>query len=63
MRKALLAISLSLLTAVALAAQGRVTTEKLLKPTPDSWPTFNGDYTGRRFSPLKKITKPREKLI
>ena len=21
----------------------------------DSWPTYNGDYTGRRFSPLTKI--------
>ncbi|MGO4212800.1 hypothetical protein AB4043_18495 [Terriglobus sp. YAF25] len=22
----------------------------LLNPTPDSWPTYNGDYSGRRFS-------------
>jgi alcohol dehydrogenase (cytochrome c) len=59
----------SSLLAVALAAaalvipasspvltQARVTAEKLLKPGPDSWPTFNGDYTGRRFSALTKIT-------
>jgi alcohol dehydrogenase (cytochrome c) len=55
-RKSLVAISLSFITAVALSAQGRVTIEKLLKPSPDSWPTFNGDYTGRRFSTLTKIT-------
>ena len=22
---------------------------------PTSWPTYNGDYSGRRFSPLDKI--------
>jgi alcohol dehydrogenase (cytochrome c) len=55
-RKTLLALALPLLTAIAIAAQGRVTTEKLLKPSPDSWPTFNGDYTGRRFSGLTRIT-------
>ena len=27
----------------------------LTKPKPDSWPTFNGDYSGRRYSPLKQI--------
>jgi alcohol dehydrogenase (cytochrome c) len=27
----------------------------LLKPKPDSWPTYNGDYSGRRFSPLTDI--------
>ena len=25
------------------------------KPKADSWPTFNGDYSGRRYSPLKQI--------
>jgi alcohol dehydrogenase (cytochrome c) len=28
---------------------------KLLNPGTDSWPSYNGDYTGRRFSPLKQI--------
>ena len=27
----------------------------LLKPPTDTWPTYNGDYTGRRYSPLKQI--------
>ncbi len=28
---------------------------KLLQLPTDSWPTYNGDYSGRRFSPLTKI--------
>src|SRR6185312_8659718 len=28
---------------------------KLLQPRVDSWPTYNGDYSGRRFSTLSKI--------
>jgi alcohol dehydrogenase (cytochrome c) len=29
---------------------------KFTQPPTTSWPTYNGDYSGRRFSPLKKIT-------
>jgi alcohol dehydrogenase (cytochrome c) len=29
---------------------------KLLTPGTDSWPSYNGDYSGRRFSTLDKIT-------
>ncbi|MBV8807955.1 MAG: PQQ-binding-like beta-propeller repeat protein, partial [Acidobacteriaceae bacterium] len=28
---------------------------KLLSPPTDTWPTYNGDYSGRRFSPLTQI--------
>jgi alcohol dehydrogenase (cytochrome c) len=31
--------------------------EKLLRQPVDSWPTYNGDYSGRRFSPLTKINE------
>ncbi|HVH71878.1 MAG TPA: acido-empty-quinoprotein group A [Candidatus Dormibacteraeota bacterium] len=27
----------------------------LLKPATDTWPTYNGDYSGRRFSPIDQI--------
>ena len=27
----------------------------LLKQPADMWPTYNGDYSGRRFSPLTQI--------
>jgi alcohol dehydrogenase (cytochrome c) len=46
---------------VALAAAGpsgqtALKTGVLGQPPTDSWPTYNGDYTGQRFSTLDKIT-------
>src|SRR5579884_3494017 len=43
-----------LLAAGMLPAQG-LDPAKLLQPPTDTWPTYSGDYTGRRFSPLTKI--------
>ena len=37
-----------------LSAQG-LNPAKLLAPPTDTWPTYNGDYSGRRFSTLKQI--------
>ena len=31
--------------------------ETLEHPTKDSWPTYNGDYSGKRFSSLRQINK------
>ncbi|HEX8881750.1 MAG TPA: PQQ-binding-like beta-propeller repeat protein, partial [Candidatus Acidoferrum sp.] len=36
------------------AAQG-LDPAALLKPATDTWPTYNGDYSGRRFSPLDQM--------
>ena len=36
-------------------AQAPLDPAKLLNPGTDSWPTYNGDYSGRRFSTLTKI--------
>ncbi|MCU1329025.1 MAG: acido-empty-quinoprotein group [Bryobacterales bacterium] len=36
------------------AAQG-LDPKKLLEPPTDTWPTYNGDYSGRRFSTLKQV--------
>src|SRR6202047_4840193 len=36
---------------------------KLLKQPIDSWPTYNGDYSGRRFSPLKQINQLNVKAM
>ncbi|HSU30499.1 MAG TPA: hypothetical protein VLJ11_04640, partial [Bryobacteraceae bacterium] len=36
---------------------------KLSQPPTDSWPTYNGDYSGRRFSPLKKINDANVKSL
>ncbi len=43
------------LVAVAAIAQ-TLDPAKLFKAPTDSWPSFNGDYSGRRFSPLTSIT-------
>jgi alcohol dehydrogenase (cytochrome c) len=31
--------------------------EDLLKPLKDSWPTYNGDYSGKRYSALKQVNR------
>ncbi|HEY7305097.1 MAG TPA: acido-empty-quinoprotein group A [Bryobacteraceae bacterium] len=35
----------------------------LLKPPADAWPTYNGDYSGRRFSPLTQINQSTIKTL
>jgi acido-empty-quinoprotein group A len=42
------------LTPVGIWAQG-LTPSTLLKQPADAWPTYNGDYSGRRHSPLTQI--------
>jgi alcohol dehydrogenase (cytochrome c) len=44
-----------ILLALAVHGQGRLDPAQLLRPTPDSWPMHNGDYSGRRFSTLKTL--------
>jgi alcohol dehydrogenase (cytochrome c) len=34
-----------------------VTPEDLLKPLKDDWPTYNGDYSGKRFSALDQVNR------
>ena len=53
----------SLLVAVAIAApvalrgqQGGVDPASLLEPLEASWPTYSGDYTGRRYSRLEQVS-------
>jgi len=53
----LLAASL-LLAPVLVHAQGNgVSPTDLLKPLKDSWPTYNGDYSGRRYSALTQVNR------
>lgn len=49
-------VLLSLFVAAVVAGQS-VTPDLLLHPTADSWPTYHGDYSGRRHSSLHQITK------
>ena len=32
---------------------------RLFDPPADAWPTYNGDYSGRRYSPLMQIDASR----
>ena len=47
-------VVLSLFSAIAFS-QGWLTVAKLGQPASDSWPTYNGDYSGRRYSTLTRI--------
>lgn len=44
-----------LLSTMLTAQQSGLTIAQIEKPAPTSWPTYNGDYSGRRFSTLTKI--------
>ena len=43
---------------VGIGAQG-LDPAAILHPAPGSWPTYNGDYTGRRYSALTQIESAR----
>lgn len=64
------AFPLSLVAALALAAPGAhaagaegLQPSEILKPAPDTWPTYSGDYSGRRYSPLKQIDQSNVKNL
>ena len=54
MNRTLIGIALLSLAAPLAVAQG-LTHAGLLKQSPDTWPTYNGDYSGRRYSSLNQI--------
>ena len=56
MRPLLLMLCSFLLAAGVSARQSALTVQQILQPAPSSWPTYNGDYSGKRFSSLTRIT-------
>jgi len=57
LRKLLLA-EVVLLSMVILRGQGHgVSPAELLQPLKDSWPTYNGDYSGKRYSALTQLNQ------
>jgi alcohol dehydrogenase (cytochrome c) len=40
-----------------------LTLAQIEKPAPDSWPSYNGDYSGRRFSALTKVNAANVKNL
>ncbi len=53
-----------LLLVAGLCARGQGLDPNLLAhPSSDAWPTFNGDYSGKRFSPLHQIDRSNAGLL
>src|SRR5437762_14210792 len=46
-----------LVISATLWAQSGLNSSKLGAPPTDTWPTYNGDYSGRRYSTLSKINQ------
>src|SRR5215471_9767559 len=47
----------------AAPAWGQLTQAQIQKPSPDSWPTYHGDYYGRHYSPLDQINQSNVKHL
>jgi alcohol dehydrogenase (cytochrome c) len=63
MRKLIFTAPLLLLPAL-LAGQGRgIDPAQLHKPLAESWPTYSGDYSGKRYSALKQINQSTVKNL
>ena len=62
MKSTFLASSLLLFPAFAFAQTGLNPVE-ILKPLQEGWPTYNGDYTGKRFSSLKLVNQSTVKNL
>jgi alcohol dehydrogenase (cytochrome c) len=60
--RSLLAASLLFVPAIAVAQTG-LNPAEILKPLHDGWPTYNGDYTGKRFSNLKLVNQSTVKNL
>src|SRR5262245_1255943 len=63
--KLFIALSVLLLPALFLSQTGGagVDPASLVKPLSDSWPTYSGDYTGRRYSLLKQADRSTVKNL
>jgi alcohol dehydrogenase (cytochrome c) len=60
----LLLIGPIVLAPIALSGQGKgVAPADILKPLAASWPTYSGDYSGKRFSALKQINRTTVKNL
>ena len=55
--------SILLSTAAALGQGAGVSPQDLLQPLKDSWPTYNGDYTGKRYSLLTQVNRSNVKNL
>src|SRR5579871_1018901 len=63
LRTMLIAAPLCLAPALLMAQGNGVAPADLLKPLKDSWPTYNGDYSGRRYSALSQVNQSNVKYL
>jgi alcohol dehydrogenase (cytochrome c) len=62
--KNLLLVAPILLGSVVLSGQGQgLDPADILKPLKDSWPTYNGDYSGKRYSLLTQVNQSTVKNL
>jgi alcohol dehydrogenase (cytochrome c) len=62
--KILLVLFLAALPVLSAAqSPGGLDPATLLKPLSDTWPTYSGDYTGRRYSALKQVNRDTVKNL
>ena len=52
-----------LIPGVAFCQGKGIAPSELLKPLQEEWPTYNGDYSGRRFSALKQVNSGNVKNL
>src|ERR1700723_4321230 len=62
-KKILLHLPLLFCAVAALGQGAGVTPQDLLQPLKDSWPTYNGDYTGKRYSLLNLVDRSTVKHL
>ena len=48
---------------LTIGQESGVTSQDLLQPLKDSWPTYNGDYTGKRYSALDQVNRENVKHL
>src|SRR5271163_4405918 len=48
---------------LTMAQESGLTSQDLLQPLKDSWPTYNGDYTGKRYSLLTQVNRSNVKNL
>jgi alcohol dehydrogenase (cytochrome c) len=63
LEKMLLAAPFLLSSVLSMGQSNGVTPADLLKPLNESWPTYNGDYTGRRYSALTQVNRTTVKQL
>ena len=63
MKRALLSLPLLLLPIILLGQGKGLDPAEILKPLKDSWPTYNGDYSGRRYSALTQVNQTTVKNL